>query len=214
MIYRNSGLIAVLGAGLVLAACGNPNANDIETVDPVEQIAEEPVAQEVIPAEWSDFEAGKTNPATSDVFSRLDSDEDFAVVFSSCPYDDTGWNEADDPLAGIRCGYAYYGSTTDGVTSFVGVLESTGSIFTAPGTVSVPSSAADRASVSVWGAPFTVESDGSVLDGSDNQIGYVAFASAPADASMDVSDLDDLDMDATGVDVDVPQEETSETTEY
>lgn len=100
--------------------------------------------------------------------------EPFYVSFDRCPYDDRGWQEMNDPLAGIRCGYNYYASVDgNGGLAFTGPLEPFGSIFTAPGAIS-------EDGVTVWGVTLGIRLDGTVIDGSNNAIGHIALGEAPA----------------------------------
>lgn len=120
------------------------------------------------------YEAGERSGLTMDSLAGALSGETFYVSFDSCPYDDSGWQEGNDPLAGIRCGYNYYGSiNADGDVAFTGPLEPFGTIFTAPGAIS-------EDGVTLWGITFGVRLDGAVIDGSDNVIGHIALGEAPA----------------------------------
>ena len=119
------------------------------------------------------YEAGEREGLSMDSLAGAISGEGFYVSFDSCTYDDSGWQEMNDPLAGIRCGYNYYGSLDEnGELAFTGPLEPFGSIFTAPGAVS-------NDGMTVWGVTFGVRLDGTITDGSDNAIGHIALGDAP-----------------------------------
>jgi hypothetical protein len=120
------------------------------------------------------YEAGERGQLNMDSLAGALSGETFYVSLDNCPYDDAGWQEGNDPLAGLRCGYNYYSSiNADGELAFTGPLEPFGTIFTAPGAIS-------EDGVTVWGITFGVRLDGRIIDGSDNAIGHIALGEAPA----------------------------------
>lgn len=182
-------------AAMVLVACtpepGAPDADsgsasDVEedlasqTPDPAgddgqdDGDAAQAVADDFLnSAEIGAYEAGERGRLSMNSLAGALAGESFYVSFDNCPYDDTGWQEGNDPLAGIRCGYRYYASlNSDGDLAFTGPLEPFGSIFTAPGSIS-------QDGVTVWGVPFGVRMNGTIVDGSDNEVGYIGLGEAP-----------------------------------
>ena len=166
----------------VLAACEpgldapkKPNSPDVKVEEVV--IEEVPEAKWVEPEEWVPYRASNFVAGSGSDIPLILGGGSFFVSFDRCPYDDEGYTEENDPLAGIRCDYAYFAERTSDGLIFTGVLESTGTILSAPGEVASNNSGGIK--LKLWGAGFQVTSEGIVLDGSDNEIGVIGLGLQP-----------------------------------
>lgn len=176
-VISTKGIFAVAVAGLMIASCepkGPAKSGGVEITPPTVDVpVEEPVVEVwTEPESWAVFRAPEQGEAPVDLFSSLRAGENFYVAFDSCPYDDSGWEEENDPLAALRCEYTYYAVQDAGVVTFTGPMESIDSVFSAEGSVNLYSDTGDLA---VWGVPLTITADGEVFDGGDNMIGHVGL---------------------------------------
>lgn len=156
------GIIAVagLGAAYMMTKDKDTGSVAIATPDQKAPIATQPV--EVAPA---------PRTAKNAYAQRVAEGEKMVVLFDSCPFDDTGWEGASDPLGILKCGEAYdirfdpatQKWTTSGLEEAATEKFGERRMKTHTGAGSDPY----MARLSMWGINFGVNENGEVTTGAD-----------------------------------------------